>query len=148
MEDINSRNRPHEEAPPEFADEWKRGMYRANVYTTCLPTINEVGWRANTWDYIARVFRRTRHKIGGYGRPSACRHLVDKQLRWNPQIRRQIRIPRFGAPIRSTRSVRPSFLSFFSFHQIPETQILSWIAFLQTRNLLNDKSWTINGWWR
>lgn len=27
----------------------------------------------------------------------ACRHLVDKQLRWNLQIRRQIRIPRFGA---------------------------------------------------
>lgn len=29
--------------------------------------------------------------------------LVDKQLRWNPQIRGQIRIPRFGAPIGSTR---------------------------------------------
>ncbi|KYN30020.1 hypothetical protein ALC57_00530 [Trachymyrmex cornetzi] len=25
MEDINSCNRPREEAPPEFADEWKRG---------------------------------------------------------------------------------------------------------------------------
>lgn len=117
---------------------------RANVYTTCLSTINEVGWRVNTWGCTTRVFRRTRHKIGGYGRPSACRHLVDKQLRWNPQIRRQIRIPRFRGPIRSTRSVRPSLLSFSPFRQIPRGLSAGCIS--QTRNLLNDKSRTINGW--
>lgn len=43
------------------------------------------------------------HKVGGYGCPEPGERLVDKQLRWNPQIRGQIRIPRFGAPIGSTR---------------------------------------------
>lgn len=82
-----------------------------------LPAINvplgcpEVSRDGNTREARAHaclVGRRiASHKVGGYGCPEASERLVDKQLRWNPEIRGQIRIPRFGAPIGSI-DTRPS----------------------------------------
>lgn len=97
-----------------------------------LPAINvplgcpEVSRDGNTREARAHaclVGRRiASHKVGGYGCPEASERLVDKQLRWNPEIRGQIRIPRFGAPIGSTRGPRLLLLR--------ATFLLSPLAFL------------------